>query len=108
MMAKVRRRATSRLASAGEKAISDMESEGAGRLHETAEPATTRSESAPPRDTNDGLSPAPAPCSLPPRSPLMSLLIVLAALIFLMVVAYRGSSVILFAPLAALGAVLLT
>src|SRR4051812_12052615 len=38
----------------------------------------------------------------------MSLLIVLAALIFLMVVAYRGSSVILFAPLAALGAVLLT
>ncbi|HEV7404244.1 MAG TPA: GntP family permease [Chthoniobacteraceae bacterium] len=38
----------------------------------------------------------------------MSLLIVLAALIFLMVVAYRGSSVILFAPLAALGAVLFT
>lgn len=38
----------------------------------------------------------------------MSLLIVLAALVFLMVVAYRGSSVILFAPLAALGAVLLT
>lgn len=38
----------------------------------------------------------------------MSFLIVLAALVFLMVVAYRGSSVILFAPLAALGAVLLT
>src|SRR5262252_1791622 len=38
----------------------------------------------------------------------MSLLIVLAALIFLMFVAYRGYSVILFAPVAALGAVLLT
>jgi len=38
----------------------------------------------------------------------MSLLIVLAALAFLMVVAYRGYSVILFAPVAALGAVLLT
>jgi H+/gluconate symporter-like permease len=38
----------------------------------------------------------------------MSLLIVLAALVFLMVVAYRGHSVILFAPVAALGAVLLT
>ena len=38
----------------------------------------------------------------------MSLIIVLAALIFLMVVAYRGASVILFAPVAALGAVLLT
>jgi H+/gluconate symporter-like permease len=38
----------------------------------------------------------------------MALLIVLAALIFLMIVAYRGYSVILFAPLAALGAVLLT
>ena len=38
----------------------------------------------------------------------MSLLIVLAALVFLMVVAYRGYSVILFAPVAALGAVLLT
>lgn len=38
----------------------------------------------------------------------MNLLIVLAALIFLMVVAYRGSSVILFAPVAALGAVLFT
>ena len=38
----------------------------------------------------------------------MSLLIVLAALAFLMVVAYRGYSVILFAPIAALGAVLLT
>lgn len=38
----------------------------------------------------------------------MSLLIVLAALSFLMLVAYRGYSVILFAPIAALGAVLLT
>lgn len=38
----------------------------------------------------------------------MSLLIVLAALTFLMVVAYRGYSVILFAPVAALAAVLLT
>ena len=38
----------------------------------------------------------------------MSLLIVLAALCFLMLVAYRGYSVILFAPIAALGAVLLT
>ncbi|WP_313443783.1 GntP family permease [Stenotrophomonas indicatrix] len=38
----------------------------------------------------------------------MSLLIVLAALAFLIVVAYRGYSVILFAPIAALGAVLLT
>jgi H+/gluconate symporter-like permease len=38
----------------------------------------------------------------------MSLLIVLAALAFLMFVAYRGYSVILFAPVAALGAVLLT
>jgi len=38
----------------------------------------------------------------------MSLLIVLAALCFLMLVAYRGYSVILFAPVAALGAVLLT
>ncbi len=38
----------------------------------------------------------------------MSLVIVLAALIFLMLVAYRGYSVILFAPVAALGAVLLT
>ena len=38
----------------------------------------------------------------------MSFLIVLAALVFLMVVAYRGYSVILFAPLAAMGAVLLT
>jgi hypothetical protein len=34
--------------------------------------------------------------------------IVLAALCFLMFVAYRGYSVILFAPVAALGAVLLT
>lgn len=38
----------------------------------------------------------------------MSFLIVLAALAFLMVVAYRGYSVILFAPIAALLAVLLT
>ncbi|MCC8363467.1 GntP family permease [Lysobacter sp. A6] len=38
----------------------------------------------------------------------MAFLIVLAALVFLMVVAYRGHSVILFAPIAALGAVLLT
>ena len=38
----------------------------------------------------------------------MSFVIVLAALCFLMFVAYRGYSVILFAPVAALGAVLLT
>ena len=38
----------------------------------------------------------------------MAFLIVLAALCFLMFVAYRGHSVILFAPVAALGAVLLT
>ena len=38
----------------------------------------------------------------------MSLLVALAALVFLMFVAYRGFSVILFAPVAALGAVLLT
>jgi H+/gluconate symporter-like permease len=38
----------------------------------------------------------------------MSLAIILAALGFLMLAAYRGYSVILFAPLAALGAVLLT
>jgi len=38
----------------------------------------------------------------------VNLLIVLAALTFLMFVAYRGYSVILFAPVAALGAVLLT
>ena len=38
----------------------------------------------------------------------MAFLIVLAALSFLMFVAYRGYSVILFAPVAALGAVLLT
>jgi H+/gluconate symporter-like permease len=38
----------------------------------------------------------------------MTLLIVLAALSFLMIVAYRGYSVILFAPIAAMGAVLLT
>lgn len=39
---------------------------------------------------------------------LMSFVIVLAALAFLMLAAYRGYSVILFAPVAALGAVLLT
>ena len=38
----------------------------------------------------------------------MSFLIALASLVFLMFVAYRGFSVILFAPVAALGAVLLT
>jgi H+/gluconate symporter-like permease len=38
----------------------------------------------------------------------MSFLIVLAALVFLMLVAYRGYSVIIFAPVAAMGAVLLT
>ena len=38
----------------------------------------------------------------------MDFLIVLGALAFLMFVAYRGYSVILFAPIAALGAVLLT
>ncbi len=38
----------------------------------------------------------------------MSFAIVIASLIFLMYVAYRGYSVILFAPIAALGAVLLT
>jgi H+/gluconate symporter-like permease len=38
----------------------------------------------------------------------MSFLIVLSALVFLMLAAYRGYSVILFAPIAALGAVLLT
>lgn len=38
----------------------------------------------------------------------MAFLIVLAALCFLMMAAYRGYSVILFAPIAALGAVLLT
>ena len=38
----------------------------------------------------------------------MNLVIVLGSLVFLMFVAYRGYSVILFAPVAALGAVLLT
>lgn len=38
----------------------------------------------------------------------MDFLIVLASLVFLMFVAYRGYSVILFAPVAAMGAVLLT
>jgi H+/gluconate symporter-like permease len=37
----------------------------------------------------------------------VAFLIVLAALVFLMVAAYRGYSVILFAPIAAMGAVLL-
>src|SRR5215213_6587992 len=46
-----------------------------------------------------------APCG---RGRRMAFLIVLAALVFLMVGAYRGHSVILFAPVAALGAVLLT
>ena len=43
-----------------------------------------------------------------PGVALMDFLIVLGALVFLMLAAYRGYSVILFAPLAALGAVLLT
>ena len=43
-----------------------------------------------------------------PGVALMDFLIVLGALVFLMLVAYRGYSVILFAPVAALGAVLLT
>jgi H+/gluconate symporter-like permease len=38
----------------------------------------------------------------------MNVVILLGALVFLMLVAYRGYSVILFAPVAALGAVLLT
>ena len=38
----------------------------------------------------------------------MSLIIVLAALAFLMYMAYRGHSVILFAPIAAMAAVLVT
>ncbi|GGC89766.1 GntP family permease [Undibacterium terreum] len=38
----------------------------------------------------------------------MSFIVVLAALVFLMLAAYRGYSVILFAPIAALGAVLFT
>jgi len=38
----------------------------------------------------------------------MSFLVCIGALAFLMFVAYRGYSVILFAPVAALGAVLLT
>lgn len=38
----------------------------------------------------------------------MDFLVVLAALIFLMLIAYKGYSVILFAPVAALGAVVLT
>jgi H+/gluconate symporter-like permease len=42
------------------------------------------------------------------QGPAMAFLIVLAALSFLMLVAYRGYSVILFAPVAAMGAVLLT
>jgi H+/gluconate symporter-like permease len=50
--------------------------------------------------------------NLPPSTTIeesvLSFLIVLAALAFLMVAAYRGYSVILFAPIAALGAVLFT
>src|SRR5678816_3766097 len=42
------------------------------------------------------------------RSDFVNFLICLAALAFLMYVAYRGHSVILFAPIAAMGAVLLT
>src|SRR5678815_35383 len=42
------------------------------------------------------------------RSDFVNFLICLAALTFLMYVAYRGHSVILFAPIAAMGAVLLT
>src|SRR6201986_3593741 len=38
----------------------------------------------------------------------MSFIVAVAALVFLMFVAYRGYSVILFAPVAAMGAVLLT
>src|SRR6201986_5567559 len=38
----------------------------------------------------------------------MSFIVAVAALVFLMFVAYRGFSVIMFAPIAALGAVLLT
>jgi len=38
----------------------------------------------------------------------MDFIVVLGALCFLMFVAYRGYSVIMFAPVAALGAVLLT
>jgi H+/gluconate symporter-like permease len=38
----------------------------------------------------------------------MTFIVVLAALIFLMLAAYRGYSVVLMAPIAALGAVLLT
>src|SRR2546423_296763 len=48
------------------------------------------------------------PLTVGKEAPIMDLLIVLAALVFLMFVAYRGYSVILFAPIAALGAVLLT
>src|SRR5689334_11128270 len=50
----------------------------------------------------------PAKAASRGRGSCMAFLIVLAALVFLMVVAYRGYSVILFAPIAALGAVLLT
>src|SRR5476649_361393 len=52
--------------------------------------------------------PLPHFTSLPRGFHRMSFLIVLAALAFLMLAAYRGYSVILFAPVAALGAVLLT
>src|SRR5690606_34280300 len=56
------------------------------------------------RDTA-GLDSCPSWREVPSR---MDFVIVLAALCFLMYVAYRGHSVILFAPVAALGAVLLT
>ena len=42
------------------------------------------------------------------RNSLVDFLVALGALVFLMFVAYRGFSVIMFAPIAALGAVLLT
>jgi H+/gluconate symporter-like permease len=50
----------------------------------------------------------PASAAIAAKDDGMAFLVVLAALVFLMVVAYRGHSVILFAPVAALGAVLLT
>src|SRR5215475_6413178 len=51
---------------------------------------------------------AARPHSRTSNGDLMSFVVVLAALAFLMFAAYRGYSVILFAPVAALGAVLLT
>ncbi len=59
------------------------------------------------RATSDGPArPSPEPTSREEHA--MSFLIVLVALVFLMFVAYRGYSVIMFAPVAALLAVLLT